>query len=107
MVFPKKIALEYDLSYIMRKDGISFSRKYGIFLRTENEKWSFSRNTWKYNVSCMLVKVFFLFPTNMKLHFCQKSKDNLFPRNTLKDYISAITEKDDIHPTKDDIGILD
>ena len=27
----KKIALEYDLSYIMRKDGISFSRKYDIF----------------------------------------------------------------------------
>ena len=26
----KKIALEYDLSYIMRKDGISFSRKYDI-----------------------------------------------------------------------------
>ena len=27
----KKIALEYDLSYIMRKDGISFSRKHDIF----------------------------------------------------------------------------
>ena len=35
----KKIALEYDLSYIMRKDGISFSRKYDFFfLRTENER---------------------------------------------------------------------
>ena len=31
MVFPKKIALELDLYYIMRKDGISFSRKYDIF----------------------------------------------------------------------------
>ena len=27
----KKIAQEYDLSYIMRKDGISFSRKYDTF----------------------------------------------------------------------------
>ena len=27
----KKIALEYGLSYIMRKYGISFSRKYDIF----------------------------------------------------------------------------
>ena len=27
----KKIALEYDLSYTMRKDGISFYRKYDIF----------------------------------------------------------------------------
>ena len=28
IVFPKKIALEYDLSCIIRKDGISDSRKY-------------------------------------------------------------------------------
>ena len=27
----QKIALKYDLSYIMRKDGISFSRKYDFF----------------------------------------------------------------------------
>ena len=74
----KKIALEYDLSYIMRKDGISFSRKYDIFLWTENERWYFSKNIWKYDVFCMLVKVVFLFPTNMKLPFCQKSKDDLF-----------------------------
>ena len=33
----KKIALEYDLSYIMRKDGISFSRKYDIFFT--DGKW--------------------------------------------------------------------
>ena len=34
----KKIALEYDLSSIIRKDGTSFSRKYDIFLQTENER---------------------------------------------------------------------
>ena len=28
----------YGLSYIMRKDGISFSRKDDIFLQTENER---------------------------------------------------------------------
>ena len=65
------------------------------------------KNTWKYDVFCMLVKVVFLFPTNMKLHFCQKSKDDLFLKNTLKDYISSIIGKGDIHPGKDDIGILD
>ena len=43
----------------------------------------------------------------MKLPFCQKSKDNLFRKNTPKDDISSITEKDDIHPSKDDIVILD
>ena len=53
----------------------------------------------------MLIKVVFLFPTNIKLPFCQKSKDDLFP-NTSKDDISGITEKDDIPPRKDDIGIL-
>ena len=54
----------------------------------------------------MLVKVVFLFPANMKLPFCQKSKDDLFPKNTPKDDISGITEKDDIHPRKDDFDIL-
>ena len=32
MVFPKKIALEYDLSCIIWKDDISFSRKYDLIL---------------------------------------------------------------------------
>ena len=36
----------------------------------------------------MLVKVVFYFPTNMKLPLRQKSKDDLFPKNTLKDNIS-------------------
>ena len=84
-----------------------FFPKIWYFLRTENERWYFSKNTWKYDVFCMLVKVVFLFPTNMKLPFCQKSKDDLFPKNTPKDDISSITEKDIIHPRKDDIGILE
>ena len=65
------------------------------------------KNTWKYHVFCILVKVVFLFPTNMKLPFCQRSKDDLFPKHSRKDDISGITEKDDIYPRKDDIGILD
>ena len=31
----EKIALEYDLSYIMRKDGIFSPRKYDIFFTDE------------------------------------------------------------------------
>ena len=54
----------------------------------------------------MLVKVVYLFPTNMKFPFCQKSKDDLFPKNTSKDDTSNITEKNDIHPRKDGIGNL-
>ena len=42
----------------------------------------------------------------MKLPIGQKSKDDLFLKNTAKDDNSDITEKDDIHPRKDDIGIL-
>ena len=53
------------------------------------------------------VKMVFLFPTNMKLSFCRKSKDGLFPKNTPKDNISGITEKDDIHPRNNDIAIVD
>ena len=51
----------------------------------------------------MLVRVVFLFPTDMKLPFCQ---DDLFPKNTPKDDISGITEKDDIHPRKDYIYLF-
>ena len=57
--------------------------------------------------SVCLVNMVFFFPTNIKLPFCQKSKDDLFQKNTSEDGISAITEKDDIHPRKDDFGILD
>ena len=32
---------------------------------------------------------------------------DLLPKNTAKDDISGITEKDDTHPKKDDIVILD
>ena len=53
------------------------------------------------------VKMVFLFPANMKLPFCPKTKDDLFPKNTLRDDISDITEKDDLYPRKDDFGILD
>ena len=38
----KKMTLEYDFSCIIRKDDISFSRKYGLLL-TQKERWSFSK----------------------------------------------------------------
>ena len=44
------------------------------------------------------VKMVFFFPTNMILPFCQNSKGELPPKNTLKDHISGIIEKDDNHP---------
>ena len=93
----KKVALKYDLSYIIEKDDISFfpenmilpfrqkvkddlsqknTRKYDIFfersknmffsekvalehalLWAESERWPFSRNTWKYDIFCVHVRV--------------------------------------------------
>ena len=44
------------------------------------------------------VKMVFLFPTIMKLRFCQKSKDDFLLKNILNDGISGITEKDDVYP---------
>ena len=38
----------------------------------------------------------FPFPTNMILPFCQESKVDLLPENTIKDDISGLIEKDDI-----------
>ena len=45
----KKIVMEYDLSSIIWKDGIFFPK---IRYWAENERWSFSRNTWKYVFFC-------------------------------------------------------
>ena len=42
----------------------------------------------------------YLFPTNMILPFCQKSKKGFSRNNTLEDDISGIIEKDDVHPRK-------
>ena len=129
MVFLKKNTWKYDIFFNVLKKW-SFQRNCtGIwtFLYHE-ERWhffflkiwySFTDGKWKmiflkkymetWNkkyMETMLVKVVFLFPTNMKLPFCQKSKDDLFPKNTRKDDISGITEKYGIHPRKDDISIL-
>lgn len=40
---PKKAALEYDLSWIIRKDDIYFSQKYDVIFKTENVRLSFSK----------------------------------------------------------------
>ena len=42
----------------------------------------------------------FLFPTNMKLAICKKSKIDILPKSALRDDISSIIEKDDIHSRK-------
>ena len=46
----KKIALDYDLSCIIGKEDISFSRKFHLTPYVENERWSFLKNTRKYDI---------------------------------------------------------
>ena len=50
MVFPKKIALEYDLSRIIGKDHVSLSRKYNLNPRRKMKEDLFQRNTRKYDI---------------------------------------------------------
>ena len=95
MIFPKNS--HWNMIFLVSSGKM-------IFIFPEN-MILFSRRKMKM-IFLNKIKVVFLFPTNMKLPFCQKSKDDLFPKNTPKDDISSITEKDDIHSRKDDIGIL-
>ena len=93
----KKIVVEYDLSCIIRKDDISFSRKYDLTRWTENERWSFLKNTRKYDIffrpsenmvfpkgaapahdlSCIIWKDGIFFPKTWPFYPGQKAKDGL------------------------------
>ena len=51
MVFPKRAAPAHDLSCIIWKDGIFFPKNMIFFPWAESERWPFSGNTWKYDIS--------------------------------------------------------
>ena len=51
----KMVFSKYDFSCIIWKDDICFSENMIFFPWTENEWWSFSRNTWKYDIFCIYV----------------------------------------------------
>ena len=70
-----------------------FRKIWYFFLPTEEERWYFSKPTWKYDVFGMLIKVVFLFPTNMKLPFCQKRKMIFSRKIHLKMTILALLKK--------------
>ena len=77
----KKIALEYDVSCIIWKDGIFFSGKYDIFSLDGKWKMTFLRKymeIWYFLYICINV-------TNMILPLCKKKSTMIFSRkNTLK-----------------------
>ena len=75
----QNVVLEYDISCIMRKDDISYSRKYDLTTCTENERWSFSK---KHMEIWYFLQVFW--------------KDNLFKKTALEHVLSCIICKDGI-----------
>ena len=69
IAFPKKITPEHELSRTIRKDGISFSRKYDIFSRRKVKDDLSQKIRGNMMFSVYSVKMVPLFPTNMKLTF--------------------------------------
>ena len=88
--------MEYGLSCIIRKDGIFLEN---MIFQTENED-DFSQKIHRNMISSVyLVKMIFIFPTNMMLPFCQKAK-MIFSQKKHTFDISGIIEKDDNRPRK-------
>ena len=54
--FEKNRAGIWSFLYIW-KDGFFFPENVIFFLSTENERWSFSRNTWRYDIFCIYVQM--------------------------------------------------
>ena len=105
MVFPKNLCWNM-ISYIMRKDPISFSQKCDIFFTDRKWKMIFLK---KYmEIWCFLYvgKDGVSFSYKYQITLLSKKQRWSFPKNTPNDDISGITEKDDIYPKKDNIGIL-
>ena len=65
------------------------------------------KNKWKYDVFCIFGKDGISFSYKHEITLLPKKQNCLLPKNTLKNGISGITKKDDVHPRKDDIEILD
>ena len=57
MVFPKRAEPAYDLSCIIWKDGVFFPENIIFFPWAESKRRLFSRNTWKYDIFCVHVRV--------------------------------------------------
>ena len=75
MVLPKKIALEYDLSCIIWKDGIFFLKTWYFFL---HRKWKMI--FFKKYMEILYFPYICVNVTNMILPFCKKIKDDLLPK---------------------------
>ena len=104
MVFPKKIALEYDLSCVIEKGD--FSRKYNltprrkmkddisqkiqgnmIFTSNVQKRWYFQKEPRWYMIFLVLSGKVVFFPKNMIFFPRTENETKSFSRNTWKDDI--------------------
>ena len=72
-----------------------------------SERWSFSKNTWKSGVLCIFDIGGVSFSYKHEITLLSKRQRLSSPENALKNGISGINKKADVHPGKDDIDILD
>ena len=103
MVFPKK--LYWNMIFLISWEKMAFIFPVnGIF---------FTDGKWKMIFLKKYMEIWcFLYIGKGGISFSYKYEITLlsnytFLKYNLQDYISGITEKDEIHPRKDDIGILD
>ena len=72
MVIPKMPHWNMIFFVLSAKMGFFLPKNMIFFIWTENERWSFSRNTWKYDI-------FYVYVTNITLPFWQKSQRQSSP----------------------------
>ena len=71
---------KYDLSCSIWKD-VFFPENMIFFLWTENERWYFSRSTWKFDIFCIYVQVL---QVRCYTSLPEKTKDDLLRKNAPK-----------------------
>ena len=92
--FQKNCAWIWSFSYHQERWHFFFSKMWSFFYGRKMKDY-LSQKIHGNMFSVYSVKMVFLFTTNMKLPLCQKSKDDLLAKNSTKDDIFGITEKDD------------
>ena len=81
IVFSKNIALEYDLSCIIRREGFFSPENMILFFRQKMKDRLSQKIQRSMIFSVYSVKIVSLFPSNMILTSYQESKDDQLPKN--------------------------
>ena len=73
----KRVVQGHGLSCLIWKDGILFPKNMIFFSWEDSERWSFSRNAWKFDIFCVHVRVL---QTWRHVLLSKKIKDGLIPQ---------------------------